>query len=131
MSTQYEVNISISSGSDFHQSFFMVNPDFTATDLTDTIVHGAIAKHPNALNALQEGPIKTTNAILFTTSLPDPQSGHYSVELSAEQTEKLEEGKYVYSVVIEYPDNRIVEATSGLVFVSKAFGLVRNLQTDE
>jgi hypothetical protein len=130
MATQYEVNIAITAGADFHQSFFMANPDFTATDLTDCVVYGAIAKHSNALDALQEG-VKTTNAILFSTSLPDPSAGHYAVELSALETEKLEEGKYVYSVVIQFPDERIVEATSGLVFVSKAFGLVRNLVTDE
>lgn len=131
MATQYEVNISITAGADFHQSFFMANPDFTATDLTGCNVFGAIAKHANALDALQEGDVKTTNAILLTTSLPDPQSGHYAVELGALETEKMEEGKYVYSVVLQFPDGRIVEATSGLVFVSKAFGLVRNLETDE
>ena len=130
MATQYEVNISITAGADFHQSFFLANPDFTATDLTGCTVHGAIAKHSNALDALQEG-IKTTQATLFTTSIPDPQSGHYAVELKALDTESMVEGKYVYSVVIEFPDGRIMEATSGLVFVSKAFGLVRNLSTDE
>jgi len=130
MATQYEVNIAITAGADFHQSFFLANPDFTATDLTGCKVYGAIAKHANALNALQEG-IKTTNAILLTGSLPEPQSGHYAVELGATETDQLEEGKYVYSVVIQFPDDRLVEATSGLVFVSKAFGLVRNLQTDE
>jgi hypothetical protein len=130
MATKYEVNIGITAGADFHQSFFLANPDFTATDLTGCTVYGAIAKHSNALDALQEG-VKTTNAILFTGSLPDPTSGHYAVELDAVETDKLEEGKYVYSVVIQFPDLRIVEATSGLVFVSKAFGLVRNLVTDE
>jgi hypothetical protein len=130
MATQYEVNIAITAGADFHQSFFLANPDFTATDLTGCQVFGAIAKHSNSMNALQEGN-KTTNAVLFTSSLPDPQSGHYAVALDASETDKLEEGKYVYSVVIQFPDDRLVEATSGLVFVSKAFGLVRNLETDE
>ena len=130
MATQYEVNIAITAGADFHQSFFLANPDFTATDLTGCLVFGGIAKHSNAMNALQEGN-KTTNAVLFTSSIPDPQSGHYAIALDALETDKLEEGKYVYSVVIQFPDDRLVEATSGLVFVSKAFGLVRNLETDE
>ena len=130
MASQYEVNIVITSGTDFNQSYWMANPDFTATDLTGCKVFGAIAKHSNALNALQEGT-KTTNAITFGTSLPDAAAGHYAISLDALETDKLEEGKYVYSVVIQFPDDRIVEATSGLVFVSKAFGLVRNLETYE
>ena len=130
MATQYEVNIAINAGTDFNQSFFLANPDFTATDLTGCLVFGGIAKHSNAIDALKEGD-KTTAATLFETSIPDPQSGHYAIALDALETDKLEEGKYVYSVIIQFPDDRLVEATSGLVFVSKAFGLVRNLQTDE
>ena len=130
MATQYEVNIAITAGTDFNQSFFLANPDFSATDLTGCTVFGAVAKHSNSQNALQEG-VKTTNAVLFTTSLPDPTSGHYAIALDASETDKLEEGKYVYSVIIQFPDDRLVEATSGLVFVNKAFGLVRNLETDE
>jgi hypothetical protein len=129
MATQYEVNIAITSGADFHQSFFLANPDFSATDLTGCLVFGAVAKHSNAQDALKEG-IKTTNAMMFTTSLPDPQSGHYAIQMSALDTDKMEEGKYVYSVVIQFPDDRLVEATSGLVFVSKAFGLIRNYEDD-
>ena len=46
--------------------------------------------------------------------------------MDAVKTDELEEGKYVYSVIIEYPDGNLVEATSGLVFVKNAFGIIRN-----
>ena len=120
----------MTAGGSFNQSFFLANPDFSATDLTGCLVFGAIAKHPNALDALQEGD-KTTAATLFETSIPDPQSGHYAIALDPLETAKLEEGKYVYSTVMDNGQGEFVEVNSGLIFVDRAFGLRKNEETDK
>ena len=128
MATKYEVNIEITAGCDFFQSFFMANPDFTPTNLTGARVHAALAKHSKALDANEEG--YKSSAILFDTSIPDASAGHYAIEMDSNKTYQLEEGKYVFSVVIVTEENQFIEATSGLAFVSTAFGIIRNQETD-
>ena len=46
------------------------------------------------------------------------------------EKEKLVEGKYVFSLVME-ENNKFQEMVGGLVFVERAFGLIKNEETDE
>ncbi len=155
MANQFQVHIQIGAGVEFYQEYFLTEADGSPLDLTGCEVYGAIAKHSNAKNVLwnptppQEPvdpdefnpvPMVTDEEaqslpyyknISFNASVDDSVKGRISIYLAPTATKLLEEGKYVYSVVIKFPDDRIVEATSGLVFVNKAFGLVRNLVTDE
>ena len=128
MATRYEVNIEINAGCDFYQTFFMANPDMSPTNLTGVTIYAALAKHAGALDANEEG-YKST-AILFDTSIVNPSAGQYAIEMDSNKTYELEEGKYVFSVMIMTEDNHFIEATSGLAFVSTAFGLIRNQETD-
>lgn len=131
MASNFQVNLQIAAGTYFYQTFFITNPDFSPVDLTDAGIFAAIAKHAGALDATKSLDAFNSAATAFTTGVVDPTGGQYFIEMSVEQTSKLQEGKYVYNVLIEMPNkDHIVEATGGLVFVSKAFGLIRNQDTD-
>ena len=54
----------------------------------------------------------------------DGPGGVYSISLPAETTEKLEEGKYVYSVVMEDGDGDLIDTADGLAFVKVSFGVL-------
>ena len=133
MSIKFQVNLEIASGTYFYQTFFITNPDFSPVDLTGATVYAAIAKHSSAVIATKVMNGMNSAATSLTAGVVDPTSGQYYIEMSAEETDKLEEGKYVYNVVIETPapERRLVEATGGLAFVNKAFGFIRNQETDE
>ena len=133
MATNYQVNLQISSGSYFYQTFYITNPDFSPVDLTDCNIFAAIAKHARAVDATKPFDEFNSDAISFNTGVLDPKAGSYYIEMSVTDTLKLEEGKYVYNIVIETPSDEetIIEAAGGLVFVSTSFGLIRNQETDE
>ena len=122
MAIQYKVNIQITAGCDFRQEFTLANPDLSPLALTGAKVHGAMGKHPEAIKAYlstSEEPVH--NFIPFTTTVVDGNSGIYSIGLTAAQTTQLNEGKYVYNVVLEDVNGILTEAVSGLCFVEKAF----------
>lgn len=133
MAATFQVNISITAGAAFSQQFTITNSDMTPTDLTGYTFSAYIAKHEEALNA-----VKSTSAapvwkfLQFTTTVTTPASGVYTINLTPEQSEKLEEGKYVYSVVMTDTENVVTEVVKGLAFVNKAFGnfTVGTLDTD-
>ena len=132
MANNFQVNLQIGSGAYFHQTFLITNPDYTPVDLTDCNIFAAIAKHSRAVDATKPYDDLNTDAMMsFQTGIIDAEAGKYYIELTEEDTLKLEEGKYVYNVMIEIEEHRFVEAAGGLVFVTHAFGLVRNQETDE
>lgn len=122
MAIQYQVNIQITSGCDFLQEFTLTNPDLTPKVITGAKFLGALGKHPEAIKAdlsTRDNPVY--NFTPFTTTVVDGNGGVYSIGLTAEQTSKLHEGKYVYNVVLEDVNGFRTEVVTGLAFVEKAF----------
>jgi len=122
MAIQYQVNIQITSGCDFRQEYTLGNPDLSPKVITGATFKAALGKHPEAIKAyLSTSEEPVYNFIPFTTSVVDGTGGIYSIALTATQTSKLHEGKYVYNVVLEDVNGTITEVISGLAFVEKAF----------
>ena len=120
----FPVNITISRGSTYSQTFFLTNPDMTPVNLEGSTFSANLAKHSMSQDALAEdGTIY--KFIPLTTSVVDASKGSYSISLTPEQTGNLEEGKYVYSVSMMNTQGVISETISGLAFVDNALGNMR------
>ena len=123
MAATFQVNINITSGVDFKQQYTLTGSDMTPTDLTGFVFSGNVAKHECALNATTSTSTSPVwKAMPLTITVPNPTSGVYVISLTAAQTAKLKEGKYVYSVVVTDTTPTTSEVVSGLAFVDKAFG---------
>lgn len=122
MAIQYQVNLQVTAGCDFRQEFTLANPDSTPKVITGATFKAGLSKHAVSINAhesTRDEPVY--NIVAFTTSVVDGEGGIYSIGLTAEETQKLEEGKYVYNVVLKDVNGTITEVVSGLVFVEKGF----------
>jgi len=123
MAPQFQVNINISAGANFTQEFVIQNPDASPVDLTGSTFFANLAKHPTAIDAaVSTSGTPVYKYVTFTTNLVDPLKGIYSIALSTNQTSKLEEGKYVYNVVLQDVNGDKTSVMSGLAFVDVAFG---------
>ena len=126
MAPQFQVNINIAAGVDFTQDFIVNNPDGSPVNLTGCTFSAAVAKHPTAVDArvsTSGAPVRAY--VPFTARVVDGLTGRYSITMLAEQTSKLEEGKYVYNVVMRDTSGELSDIMSGLAFVDVAFaGLV-------
>lgn len=132
MAAQFQVNIQISAGTDFYQEFNLTNADFSPLNLTDYKIYAALRKHANEKNVVQESTVSTdTVTTHFETNIEDVLGGVYSIFMPFEKTDDLEEGKYVYSVVLQEPNGHWEEVTSGLAFVDRSFGLILNQETED
>ena len=123
MAASQTVNLSIGAGVEFYQEFTLTLPDFTPKDLLGSLVSAAISKHGKSLDVInsQSGSL-ARKLIHFVTNIVDSDEGTISIYLSPAVTSQLEEGKYLYSVVVESPQSYKIEAVSGIVFVDEAFG---------
>ena len=123
MAPQFQVNINISAGADFTQEFVITNPDASPVDLTGSSFEAALAKHPTAIDAaVSTSGTPVYKFVKFTTNVVDALKGTYSLTLSTSQTSKLEEGKYVYNVVMVDVNGNKSNVMAGLAFVNVAFG---------
>ena len=123
MALQYQVNIAIQAGTDFSQVFFLAHPDKSPMDITGASFSGALAKYPGAFDADKSTSEQMVYKLWpFTTTVVDGPGGAYSIALTKEQTKELEEGKYVYNVVVEDVAQQIQEVVTGLAFVTLSFG---------
>ena len=123
MAPQFQVNINISAGVDFNQEFVIQNPDGSPVVITECSFAANLAKHPTAVDAMVSTsgtPVHTY--VPFTASVVDGVGGKYSIALSSAQTSKLEEGKYVYNVVMQDLNSEKSSVVGGLAFVDVAFG---------
>lgn len=123
MTTPLQVNINIISGVGFTQEYTLTNSDLSAVDITGYTFQAKVAKHPDAINATtstSDDPV--WRYLPMTTSIVNAVGGVYSISLSLEDTNKLDEGKYVYSVVMQNLSDVYTEVVSGLAFVTKSFG---------
>ena len=122
MAIQYQVNIQITAGCDFRQEFTLANPDLTPKVITGANFKAGLAKHAVSIDAYQSTSEKPVYKITpFTTSVVDGNGGVYSIAMTAAETQKLKEGKYVYNVILEDVNGIKSEVVSGLVFVEKGF----------
>ena len=123
MAPQFQVNINVSAGVDFNQEFVIQNPDSSPVIITECKFAANLAKHPTAIDAMVSTsgtPVRTY--VPFTASVVDGVGGKYSIALTSSQTSKLEEGKYVYNVVMTDVNGDTQNIMSGLAFVNVAFG---------
>ena len=121
---KFNVNLTMSSGMDFYQEFSLTNADFTPLNITNATFHGTVKKHAGAVNALTTTSTDIEQSYVpLTTSVVDGLGGVVSVELSSIESNKLKEGKYVFSLVMRN-NNRLQEMIGGLVFVERSFGII-------
>ena len=123
MAAQFQVNISVAAGTDFTQEYTVTNPDNSPVDITGYKFFANLAKHPTAIDAAVStsgSPVYTY--VPFTTLVVDGKKGLYSITLTTAQTSKLEEGKYVYNVVMQDLNGEKSNVIGGLAFVDVAFG---------
>ena len=119
----YQVNITIAAGCSFRQEFTLTNPDRSPVNLTGSSFTGALSKYERALNAdLSTSAEPVFERIYFNCEIVNAEKGVYCIKLTAEQTTKLLEGKYLYNVVMRNINGELIPAVSGLAFVQVAFG---------
>ena len=123
MAAQFQVNITISAGADFTQEFSVANPDGTLVNITGYKFFANLAKHPTAIDAaVSTSGSPSYSYVPFTTLVVDGKKGIYNITLTSAQTSKLQEGKYVYNVVMQDLNSEKSSVVSGLAFVDVAFG---------
>lgn len=120
-------NLELVTGCDFYQEFTVANPDFSPIDITDYMFHGAVEKHPGAIDANSADSERVTNKL--TAEIVDASRGTYCIKFPAASSLKLEEGKYVYQVLMVDPAGTTSPVISGLMFVNKGFGIVLDVET--
>ena len=115
------VNLFVDAGTDFSRSFYLTNYDKSPRDITGGTVSARMAQHPTALIAhLSTSEEVVPNFINLNASVVDGAGGHYSISIPADESGKLREGKYSYSVVMEL-DGKTEKLVDGLIFVDVAF----------
>lgn len=124
----YVANLELRAGMDFYQEFYMTNPDLTPTDITGLSFSANLQKHPGAVDANSENSDPVY--IKFTTEVVDATGGIYAIKLDRSASVDLDEGKYVYDVVMIDGEGRFSPASHGLVFVDKSFGFYPEEATD-
>ena len=125
MAATFQVNINITAGAQFTQEYTITNVDKTPTDLTGFTFYANLAKHEEAINAVtstSDAPVWKYCAL--TTNIVNATGGKYTISLTPTESSKLDEGKYVYSVVMLDGEGVYTEVVRGLAFVNKAFGFI-------
>lgn len=114
------VNLYIDGGTDFSRSFNLTNYDKTPRDITDGVITARMARHPSAIIAhLSTSEEVVPNFIDLDASVVDGEGGVYSIGVPATTSGGLQEGKYVYSVVMEL-NGKKEKLIDGLIFVDPA-----------
>jgi hypothetical protein len=123
MATAFQVNLTISAGCSFRQEFTLANPDKTPVNLTGASFTGALSKYERSINAvLSTADAPVFDRTYFECEVVNTDLGVYCIKLTAAQTVKLLEGKYVYNVVMRNVNGETMPTVSGLAFVDIAFG---------
>ena len=123
MAAPFSVNINISAGVDFTQQFTVAAPDRSPVNITGFQFLAKLAKHPTAIDAtVSTSGVPAYKYISFDTAVENGELGLYSISMSADKTSLLEEGKYLYNVVLVNNSGEKSPAVSGLAFVDVAFG---------
>ena len=123
MAAQFQVNITIAAGADFTQEYTVTSPDSLPVDITGYKFSANLAKHPTAIDAAAStsgSPVY--KYIPFFTNVVSGADGLYSLTMLSNETSKLQEGKYVYNVVMTDLDGEKSNLIGGVAFVDVAFG---------
>tara|TARA_B100000073_G_C23674459_1_gene549970 strand:+ start:781 stop:1179 length:399 start_codon:yes stop_codon:yes gene_type:complete len=123
MPAAFQVNIVITAGVDYNQQFTLTNPDKSPLDITGYTFTGNVSKYPRSKDALlstAEEPVYIRYPL--TTRVVNGVGGIYQISMEADETNKLQEGKYIYSVVMRDGNGELSEAVQGLAFVEIGFG---------
>tara|TARA_Y100000739_G_C20329448_1_gene338121 strand:- start:122 stop:502 length:381 start_codon:yes stop_codon:yes gene_type:complete len=123
MAAQFQVNITIAAGADFTQEYTVTSPDNLPVDITGYKFSANLAKHPTAIDAAAStsgSPVY--KYIPFSTNVVSGADGLYSLTMLSNETSKLQEGKYVYNVVMTDLDGEKSNLIGGVAFVDVAFG---------
>ena len=125
MATQYQVNLQIGAGTYFSQDFYITHPDMSPQDITGCKFTGVLSKHAQSINATKSTSEQMVYKYYpFTMRVSDGVNGIINMTMSAADTTKLSEGKYVYNVNMIDVDGYTTNCLHGLVFVVPAFGSV-------
>ena len=123
MAAPFTVNINISAGADFTQQFTITNPDLSPVNITGYKFYANLAKHLTSIDAnVSTSGSKKYMYHPFTTNIDSGTKGTYSISMSATNTSKLLEGKYMYNVIMEDLNGDKTSVITGLSFVDVAFG---------
>ena len=123
MAAQFQVNITIAAGADFTQEYTVTSPDNLPVDITGYKFSANLAKHPTAIDAAAStsgSPVY--KYIPFSTNVVSGADGLYTLTMLSNETSKLQEGKYVYNVVMTDLDGEKSNLIGGVAFVDVAFG---------
>jgi hypothetical protein len=124
MAADYKVNVSIGAGTSFNQKYYLTEPDLSPLDITESDFYANLAKHSRAKDITSSTDQESDyNYYPFTCYVENGPQGEFSLNMSPEDTAKLEEGKYVYSVTMRDRNGYLYEVVSGLAFVDTSFGL--------
>ena len=123
-----QLNLAISAGTSFSQSFAISNPDNSSADISGYSIIARMSKRPGAYNALSStSATPVFEYTSFTATVADANLGECFISLTAAETATLEEGKYVYSVVLDNNAGTLTEILHGLVTVRPAIGFSTTL----
>lgn len=123
-----QLNLTISAGTSFSQSLNISNSDNSLTDLAGATMTARISKRAGSYNALTSTSATPVHDFVeMTTTIVNPAEGECSMSMTAAETAALEEGKYVYSVVLNDGAGNVTEILHGLVFVVPAIGFTTSI----
>ena len=120
----YQVNITVSAGTTFNQLFYLTNPDKSPMDITGATFSANLSKHSNSVNAVRSTSSRMVyQYVPFKTRVVDGKGGVFEITMDSFISAKLQEGKYVYDVVMKDVNGYRTDAVTGLAFVSVAMGV--------
>ena len=90
MAAPYVVNLSISSGTSFTQTFTLANDNGSTLNLTNYDVKSQLRKHPQS----------TSYVNFIATAVSPPSGGVIKIELEPNSTSSLKPGRYLYDIII-------------------------------
>jgi hypothetical protein len=101
-------NLRIEQGATFSADITVKDTNGDALNLTNYTAISKIAK----------GYTSTQTRRFLTTSIATPSNGIVTISLTADETETLEEGRYVYDVQITDASSTVTRVVEGIITIS-------------
>lgn len=100
-------NLVVDQGTDFSSFITLEDTSGAIVDLTGYTAAGMVRR-----------TYKSSTAINFTTSIPDPSSGEIKIQLDATTTSSMKAGRYVYDVEITSSGGAVSRVVEGQLEVN-------------
>ena len=100
-------NLVVDQGTDFSSFVTLEDTAGATVDLTGFTAAGMIRR-----------TYKSTTAVNFTTSIPDPSKGEIKIQLSSAQTTAMKAGRYVYDLEITSSGGAVSRVVEGQLEVN-------------